>query len=436
VGKGNYAGGPDDYFTLGYGELTGTKNLWTSEEEGDLAWHFLNTGKTNVTVTGGQVGYIASDPTKSIKDGLPYGNIFGGCRGEATPNINEIPPYFFNPTFYSGFVNESNVNIGGDYRCIKKCTDVNDDVHLVGSALHLDSLKNAFGVETPDVECWEAIAGDGPKIYGSVYGGGQDGHVRRDAHVTVNKGEIGILYDDANRKLVGTSSLPLTEELDSPQWLFRGNVFGSGSGIDKYEYDFNGNGSTYTDDNDNGEYDEGETVDEGSYDGETVKDIDYGISAGSVTRFSQVDIFGGTIFRNVYGGGSRASVGPPFMGTWALKRNDADASTKGRQSQCTVNIKGTVGVPFPKTEGDPDKYNEVYGGEVYGASRGDTKLDSNLYGSAIWTLVNLLNGANIKGNVFGGGDAGLVKKDTEVRIGYAEKPAVTPTPHPSPDPEP
>ena len=416
VGKGNYAGGPDDYFTLGYGELTGTKNLWTSAEEGDLAWHFLNTGKTNVTVTGGQVGYIASDPTKSIKDGLPYGNIFGGCRGEATPNINEIPPYLYNPTFYSGFVNETNVNIGGDYRCIKKCTDENGDVHFVGSALHLDSLKNAFDVETPDAEYWEAIAGDGPKIYGSVYGGGQDGHVRRDAHVTVNKGEIGILYDDTNRGLVGTSSLPLTEELDSPQWLHRGNVYGSGSGNGKYEYDFNGNHSTYTDDNDNGEYDEGETVDEGSYGDETVKDIDYGISAGSVTRFSQVDIFGGTIYRNVYGGGSRASVGPPFMGAWALKRNDADASTKGKQSQCTVNIKGTVGVPLPKTESETDKYNEVYGGEVYGASRGDETVGDN-FATCVWTQVNLKNGAVIRGNVFGGGDAGTVKKDSEVFVG-------------------
>ena len=110
VGKGNYAGGPDDYFTLGYGELTGTENLWDGVDDNSKA--FLGSGKTNVTVTGGQVGYIDSDPAKSVKDGLPYGNIFGGCRGESEPNINAIPPFLYTPTSYVGYANETDVTIG------------------------------------------------------------------------------------------------------------------------------------------------------------------------------------------------------------------------------------------------------------------------------------------------------------------------------------
>ena len=370
MGKGNYAGGDDDYFTLGYGEkLT---NLWTpttgfnpnapiteSNKPTTMADYFLSSGKTDVKVLGGTVGYIdTSDPSKTIKDGLPYGNVFGGARGEAVPNINVLPPYKFTPTSYSGYVNETSVTIG-------TAGQSNEDAGQSGKA---------------------------PRIYGSVYGGGQDGHVRRDALVVVNSGEIGVPYSDDNQTNLQTS------DLDSPLWLHRGNVYGSGSGISKYKFDFNNDG----------DYD-----DEFTYQDSPVKEQDYCTSAGSVTRFTQVDINGGIIHRNVYGGGSRASVGPPpnplAPGTYPYKKGDtAEGHGPGKQSQCTVNIKGTVG--------SPTDYNEVYGGEVYGASRGDSD-SGDIFSTAVWTKVNIQKGAYIKGNVFGGGDAGKVNKDTDVIIG-------------------
>ena len=179
----------------------------------------------------------------------------------------------------------------------------------------------------------------------------------------VYSGEIGIPYTEANRSLVGTSSLPLSEELDNLQWLHRGNVYGSGSGIGKFKYDFN--------------YD-GDTDDEGEQ--------DYSQSSGSVTRFAQVDIFGGTIHRNVYGGGSQASVGPPPNGSYdAYRKGDtAEGHGPGKQSQTTVNISGTVG--------SPTGYNVVYGGEVYGASRGNIALPIT-FSTSVWTNVHIKNGA-------------------------------------------
>ena len=53
---------------------------------------------------------------------------------------------------------------------------------------------------------WE-IAPTGPKILSSVYGGGQDGHVRRDTKVTVNSGEIGLPYNSTNQTLLQTDNL-------------------------------------------------------------------------------------------------------------------------------------------------------------------------------------------------------------------------------------
>lgn len=249
----------------------------------------------------------------------------------------------------------------------------------------------------PNTTYWKVI---GPtKIYGSVYGGGQDGHVRRDTHVTVVAGEIGLAFTPENRALLKTNTLSsITDELDNDQWLARGNVYGAGSGISQYEFDFN---------NDGDKVDKGVTIGTGSYD-----EKGYSTSAGSVTRFTQVDILGGTIHRNVYGGGSMGSIGP--LKTTQLydpyKKNLDDTSTLGKQTQCTVNISGTVG-----TLSD---YKQVYGGEVYGASRGMSDMDdATKYATTFWTNVNVKNGAVIMGNVYGGGDNGMVKKDTDVKIG-------------------
>ena len=408
VGKGNYAGGADDYFPSGYGE-TITGNLWTSEAVGDNAWHFLNSGNTHVKVFGGKVGYIdPTNPKNSMKNDLPYGNVFGGSAGEAAPNILDDPRYEYCPAFFSGYVNETNVAIGG-YRCKAACTDKNGAAHAVdellseAEVLELFAGTSALADGKPSDEYWEKLTG--PTILASVYGGGQEGHVRRDTHVRVTSGEIGLAYTDANRTLLKTGSLSMSDELNNPQWLYRGNVFGGGSGITKYAYDFDYDGNTTSTGID--------YTNPLSHQTSKVNEEDYSSSAGSVTRFTQVDITGGTIHRNVYGGGSLASVGPPNLGQTYDPYQKGDTivgHSEGLQSQCTVNIAGTIG--------SPSGYNKVYGGEVYGASRGITELkEKEDFSFTIWTQVNIFNGANIKGNVYGGGDTGIVKKNTEVNVG-------------------
>ena len=400
VGKGNYAGGADDYSETGYGE-TLTGNLWSKTEGFNpyatlnagnapttMADYFLSSGQTYVSVTGGTVGYIdEADPEASFKDGLPYGNVFGGCRGESAPNVPDdvAPRYQYIPSFYSGYVNETDVKIG------KALAD--------------------FTGETAAADYAAYVATGAPKILGSVYGGGQDGHVRRWTHVTVNNGDIGLPYTDANRTLLKTNTRSRSAELDNPQWLYRGNVYGGGSGISEYEYDFNYNGQ-YKDNEGN--------VEVSTIDGVEYPEVGYSSSSGSVTLFTQVDINGGIIHRNVYGGGSLGSVGAPPMGQPYLPYKKGDMTEGhgiGKQSQCTVNIAGIIGTPDNYVSGF--KYNNVYGGEVYGASRGDKTLDANQFGSVIWTVVNLLNGAHVQNNVFGGGDNGMVKRDAEVNVGVA-----------------
>ena len=293
VGKGNYSGGADDYSTAGYGE-TLKGNLWDNVSEDSKA--FLSSGVTNVTITGGTIGQA------TVNDGdLPTGNVFGGCRGEASPNVNSTlsPRYHYFPVFYAGYVNESKVNIG-----------------------------SSTGV---------------PTILGSVYGGGQDGHVRRGTHVVINNG------------IIGTES-----NASDAYWKHRGNVYGSGSGLGKYVQET----SSY-----------------------------HSSSSGSVTHNTIVDVKGGTIHQTVYGGGALSSVGPP-----KITQTEDAAST---QSLCQVNVMGGV------IEGD-----------VNGASRGDLSLnlDKEKFTTCLWSEVNIKPGATVKGNVFGGGEAGLLKHDAVVNV--------------------
>ena len=233
------------------------------------------------------------------------------------------------------------------------------------------------------------VANDAPKIFASVYGGGQDGHVRRDTKVTINNGQIGKDYDSDSQAILG--NLQLGDGSLNPQWLHRGNVYGGGSGITKYYIDVN---TIYAD----------------GYTGEKIPESDYSDSSGSVTRFTEVNILGGTVHRNVYGGGSLGSVGAPNLGqAYEPYRKDDTTHGPGYKSQNTVSIGGQIGTIVNS--------RAHYGGDVFGAGRGNASLDPTKFGTSVWTSVNIVNGATIFGNVFGGGDAGAVKKDAEVMIG-------------------
>ena len=372
VGKGNYAGGTDDYSTAGYGENAGG-SLWNSSTEGDNAWQFLHSGKCTVKITGGTIGYIdESNPSNSMyprnsSASLPYGNVFGGCRGESAPNISESPRYLYSPEFFIGYANETDVTIG------------------------------------------KADGSSGPTILGSVYGGGMDGHVRRDTHVEIKAGEIGLAYNATNQGTLGSDP-------NNIQWLARGNVYGAGSGIGKYKYDFNYNKKTSTDTNENGTIEDNE-VEVSTYHGNPIKEEDYSSSAGSVTRFTKVEVKGGTIHRNVYGGGSLATVGAPKMGQsyYPYHPDDTDTNNgEGKQSLNEVKISGGH-------IGDATSVAAGYGGNVFGASRGDVALDATSFSSAIYSDVAISQTSEsvptvIEGNVYGGGELGNVKANTTVAM--------------------
>ena len=282
--------------------------------------------------------YLAS------KDDLPTGNVFGGCRGQASTTNAQSPRYMFIPDYFLGFVNETDIQIGDG-------------------------------------------TGTGPSILGSVYGGGQDGHVRRSTKVTVNNATIGIPYENTNN---GTYTTILGNDVSDTQWKNRGNVFGAGSGIGTYDK--------------KNEY------------GVPTGDVDYNFASGSVTCNTDITIGSGAlIYQNVYGGGSLASVGPPPQGNDEQKEVPENNPDHLSTSFTKVTIDGG-------TVGDNGSYAAGYGGDVYGGSRGNYDGQLNLgnaassFATTIWTDVWAKDG-NVLGNVYGGGQSGAVKQATKVTIG-------------------
>ena len=199
-------------------------------------------------------------------------------------------------------------------------------------------------------------------LYGSVYGGAQDGHVRWNTTTNVKSGEIGVNYNSAN-----AASTVGTADIDSKHWTERGNVYGAGSGIGQW-----------TDGSNNSRYSS---------------------ISGSVTQFDTVNIKGGIIHRNVYGGGNLATVGPP-----RIKQTYDCPNT---ETGVVVNVHSATGTN--STAG--------YGGYVYGGSRGMATADStNAYNFqkfayCPYTTVNLYDGAHVYNSVFGGGENGQIGVD-------------------------
>lgn len=294
-----------------------------------------NTGRCYVNIYGGNIG----------TDGNENGHVFGASKGFAFvpvdgPTIDNCPDYFMS------YVNKTYVTIG-------------------------DSTNPSSN----------------PHVYGSVFGGSENGHVRYDACVRVNRGEIGVELKDtiynqfrSDYFSAHTTSTPTKTDtanmnaafakmLTEAPWAYRGNVFGAGRGM-----------GTYKDANNQDQYNP---------------------TSGSVTRHTRVDINGGTVHRIVYGGGSLASVGQ-------------DMGYSVDTSLCMVNINANLGGPKYRT------YD--YGGYVGGASRGLASPDgSNLKynGFAVCknTQVNIYSGATgLEQSIYGGGEFGRVSGRTQVNV--------------------
>ena len=237
--------------------------------------------------------------------------------------------------------------------------------HVFGSCLGKsgDSYSGYSYVDSTYVKL------DGGTVYSSIFGGGENGHVLHNTNVLVKSGTVGIRMDTV---------------ADPPSsFLFQGNVYGGGRGIDE-------------DPNDNS----------------------YCITAGKVSGNTNVTVEGGTIYRNVYGGGSFASVGDP----------DENPGTNGsyRTGLATVTISGgQIGTDGGKTANHYASDSTLHrnslqeNGFVFGSGRGLSGEEGSIYDSLAYTnntQVTIEGTAYVTGSVFGGGENGHVKNNALVTV--------------------
>lgn len=365
----------------------------------------------NVVVTGGQIDH----------------NVYGGGSlasvGRFRRNSSNIITYTDADSGYARVtVSGGQIGIDGD-----------ENGHVFGASRGTAANTGDIKANLAYVARAYVYIQPNARIMGSVFGGGESGHVQEGAHVFVTGGEIGsTIPNDYN------SYTPA----EKAKYDLMGNVYGGGRGLDTIVA--NGN-------------------------------IGYSMSAGYVRDHTLVKISGTPIIhRNVYGGGSMGTVGDygPYcrLDFWQDDPANFQRATKAGQyhnssnGAATVVIKGTVG-----TSADVGNH---YGGNVYGSSRGQANnsadyashkdfydaggfgemayvvgshvvVDTNalIYGNVYGggenghvdfagTLVEILNG-HIHGNVFGGGKgtntsptAGIIDGPTTVNIGSPAQTAV------------
>jgi hypothetical protein len=270
---------------------------------------------------GGNMGKVWEKATVTVTNGKVgdehsqtnprKGNVYGGGRGE--PWRGEV-----------SYVNEAEVNIKGSY------------------------------------------------IMGSVFGGGENGHVLTNTVVNVERGQVGGYENDA------------VHNCNNP---YHGSVFGGGSGLELYDNN-------------------GQNV--------------YHNQAGWVMGNSTVNIVEGAhVMRNVYGGSNVASVGQVEMnGNTPVTDGKGYFNPVSNTGLATVNISGgiigTDGESSTLTyEGHPTM---VSNGMVFGSGYGYAVIGQKDFAHVNSTHVIIAAGADIRGSVFGGGEDGIVLDSTYVEI--------------------
>ena len=370
-------------------------------------------GNTIVTVTGGTIGTTG-------KGGATWGNVFGGGKGKADDANAGLVKGNTNITI-SGTTETTkilhNVYGGGAFGSVgtftafdakgfpTACTENTGtaNITITGGTFGSDGKENGMvfgssrGLEGDpaadaniDKIAWvgntnviigttSAESNANPWIKGSVYGGGENGHNYKDGHVTIYSGTIGVTDSG---------------EDGGARYSTRGNVYGGGCGTDTFDRGEGDNKKTY-----------------------------YNFNAGIVLGNTQVDIDGGHIVHNVYGGGAMGTVG-----TYTL---DADGtndiqdgmpiSCAANTGSCTINITGgKIGMTNATMTGHGNDGPDDCG-HVFGAGRGYSK-DPNVYPNiescAFFNNTDLTIGgtALVCGSVYGGSESGHVMNNTSVKI--------------------
>ena len=304
-----------------------------------------NTGTVTVTITGGTVG-----DTTPGHEGRNNGRVYGAGRGVSASRADLVASM--------EYVNDTHVTIGTD----------GQTSYTAGN--------------------------DAPYIYGAVFGGGENGHVKTDTHVNIYSGIIGWPLDEGATQQYKTSADGASKN------PFRGHVFGGGRGVDPLYHS-----STET----------------------------RSSTAGRVYGHTNVTIPGGVVRRAIYGGGLLASVGVYRLAESDLHIIDKiEDEVDGGKATITISggYIGNVNADGTAVSGTGLLAPGDNNGHVFGSScgmvadnytEGGVAIDQQYrqMGYSHSTEVNI-SGGHLFGSVFGSGENGHVWEDSRLNISGGE----------------
>ena len=368
---------------------------------GGVRHEFTKGGRTIVTLTGGRVGpqwrdllydtrgnYLMNNTETAILTNAEYKTLLGSDTAVSTADT--IAKNFATLGENEGMVYGSGRGMNYDNS---------------GDADHRLYAELAFTNNT------FVTVSDTADIVGSVFGGGENGHVKGDTRVVVSGGKIGgfhlhhngfflpVLDAAFNPDMTPRTSIRIEDsneeddELDEGIYgtgtgrrIFRGNVYGGGRGADHTPGNPENSSSNI-----------------------------YSASAGRVYGNTNVYITGNArVLHNVFGGGSVASVGTYSYGNGFY--TDPTDIHAGTGTATVVVDGGRIGIT-----------GENEGG-VYGGGRGiaaSTNSDATHLAYVDNTFVHITDGvsaskptqfADVRGSVFGGGMNGHVLHSTSVKV--------------------
>ena len=395
-----------------------------SLDAADMPQSLANNNSGYCTVIVQDNAEVGPDAPMSMitESGYPVdaGHVFGAGKGILPYDLSDLP----DPTVIPWRVKGNNTK-----------QQFGEGVYVYEEGKENSDYKEAYltYIETLGLatQTYVTVAGNA-LVKGSVYGGSMNGHVQHDTNVTIAGGQIGCQKGTAVRLLstvweIAPSSV--TEDYECDSWpygvgenheapfnpydiydyqtgttkpksatdghTFYGNVFGGGSGYYPYAH--------------NPKWE----VVESSLGNKSKKELGYADGlwhreAGSVGGNTVVNITGGHILTSVYGGNEQTDVGTYIIDT------NGDRTPIAGTGHCTINMNGgTIGVPR-----NPEQIKAhpvtCY---VFGAGKGDPRINFNNWTNVASTQVNISGNARIYGSTFGGGEDGHVVRDAETNIG-------------------
>lgn len=403
--------------------VEGNPTVNISRADATVGGSVFGAGKGVETTNSGdqEVALVKGNTTVSMTAGTVKGNVYGGgemasvghydysangkaVTGLATANIGRTQVTVSGGTVG---VEELDYTKVGTPAQVEAGTHTREYGHTVGHKGHV--FGGGLGKAGDD---WAAYAfvdsarvdiSDSAYVVGSVFGGGESGHVLHNSGVHMTDGTVGQLLTHAERKVDATTGAP-------EHHIYLGNVYAGGRGIET-------NGGHFT------------------------------ATEGRVYGNTYAVISGGQVRHAVYGGGSLASVGTYNLDTLSTSPLDIKHYYINGTGDAHVTINGTAWIGHTgndledhatdaraeyflgagKTAQDLIEENYRYLGSicgmVYGSGRGVSSEEDGSVGveyvEAAFTNnthVTIDGSAMVCGSVFGGGENGHVKKDTDVKI--------------------